>query len=162
MPHLLPCDRPWHSIAGGTLCGSPKLRAPTIIYLYRRHFPFAQLITSSITLLEESHMGWLHPWPSCSFVRKLNTSTLSRTYVAVFAQNRTQNLFLFACPPFSHCCSSCPCSASRFLQLYLLCPPGLGGSLSMWPGNTWYKHDYVRNIYRKCLYFLMNLRCGVN
>ena len=99
MPHLLPCDRPWHSIAGGMLCGSPKLRAPTIIYLYRRHFPLAQLITSSITLLEESHMGWLHPWPSRSFVRKLNTSTLSRTWVEVRSeQNRTQNLFLFACP----------------------------------------------------------------
>ena len=139
------------------LCGSPKLRAPTIIYLYRRHFALAQLITSLITLLEESHMGWLHPWPSRSFVRKLNTSTLSRTWVAVRSeQNRTQNLFLFACPPFSHCCSSCPCSASRFLQLYLLCPPGLGGSLSMWPGYTWYKHDFVRNIYKSQMIAILN------
>ena len=62
----------------------------------------------------------------------------------------------FCLPPFSHCCSSCPCSASRFLQLYLLCPPDLEGSLSMWPGYTWYKHDFVRNIYISQMIVILN------
>ena len=36
--------------------------------------------SDNFTLLDESQMGWLQPWPSSSFVLKLNTSTISRTW----------------------------------------------------------------------------------
>ena len=51
-------------------------------------------------MLEESQMGWLQPWPSSSFVLKLNTSTISRTWDKCMRRCLPLHFPTFTCPLF--------------------------------------------------------------
>ena len=89
-------------------------------------------------------MGWLQPWPSSSFVLKLNTSTIRRTWngnrhnfhlsqnshvshihilshIHSFTHMITLSLISHKniCQPFWHCCLSCPWTIVLFNTLTL-------------------------------------------